>query len=96
MSDPVRVPPGLESLVRSLVGGSGDDERDQRTSTFAGGVALGVLVGAAIAGSTIWQRRQAHASVTAANPAETPARPAERPARPAETPARAAEATDPG
>jgi hypothetical protein len=77
MSEPVRIPPGLESLVRSVVGGSGDDERDQRTSTFARGVALGVLVGAAIAGSTIWQRRQAHASAMAANPAEAPARAAE-------------------
>lgn len=70
MSDPVRVPPGLESLVRGLVGGSGDEERDQRTSTFARGVALGVLVGAAIAGSTIWQRRQAHASAPPAEPIE--------------------------
>lgn len=30
-----------------------------RASTFARGLALGALVGAAIAGSTIWQRRQA-------------------------------------
>jgi hypothetical protein len=34
---------------------SGDD--DVRASTFARGLALGALVGAAIAGSTIWQRR---------------------------------------
>jgi hypothetical protein len=72
VSEPVRVPPGLESLVRSLVGGTGDDERDQRTSTFARGVALGVLVGAAIAGSTIWQRRQAHASAPPEEPVEEP------------------------
>ena len=31
---------------------------DQRATTFARGLALGALVGAAIAGSTIWQRRQ--------------------------------------
>jgi hypothetical protein len=34
---------------------TGDD--DVRASTFARGLALGALVGAAIAGSTIWQRR---------------------------------------
>jgi hypothetical protein len=34
---------------------AGDD--DVRASTFARGLALGALVGAAIAGSTIWQRR---------------------------------------
>jgi hypothetical protein len=36
---------------------------DQRATTFARGMILGALVGAAIAGSTIWQRRrQAHQS----------------------------------
>ena len=59
MSEPVRVPPGLDALIRSLVGGAGEEDRDQRASTFARGLALGALVGAAIAGSTIWQRRQA-------------------------------------
>jgi len=52
-----RVPPALEGLIRSVVGGVGDAEREQRASTFARGLALGALVGAAIAGSTIWQRR---------------------------------------
>jgi hypothetical protein len=56
MSEP-RVPSGVESLIRTLVGGSGEEDRDQRASTFARGLALGALVGAAIAGSTIWQRR---------------------------------------
>ena len=69
MTDGVRVPPGVESMVRRLVGAAGDDDRDQRTSTFARGVALGVLVGAAIAGSTIWQRRHAGDPVTPAIPA---------------------------
>jgi len=32
---------------------------DQRATTFARGLILGALVGAAIAGSTIWQRRHA-------------------------------------
>jgi hypothetical protein len=54
----VRVPPQLESLIRVVAGGR-DDPDDQRATTFARGLALGALVGAAIAGSTIWQRRMA-------------------------------------
>ena len=53
-----RVPAPLEALVRAIAGGS-EDPDDQRASTFARGLALGALVGAAIAGSTIWQRRRA-------------------------------------
>jgi hypothetical protein len=52
-----RVPAPIEALVRALAGGARDD--DQRATTFARGLALGALVGAAIAGSTIWQRRRA-------------------------------------
>jgi hypothetical protein len=59
VTEPARLPPGVDALIRSLVGGSGEEDRDQRASTFARGLALGALVGAAIAGSTIWQRRQA-------------------------------------
>ncbi|HET7473582.1 MAG TPA: hypothetical protein VFJ71_10690 [Candidatus Limnocylindrales bacterium] len=58
MTDSDRVPAFVEQLVRAVAGGSGDD-RDERASTFARGLALGALVGAAIAGSTIWQRRHA-------------------------------------
>ena len=36
---------------------------DQRATTFARGLILGALVGAAIAGSTIWQRRRQAVSV---------------------------------
>jgi hypothetical protein len=57
MSDD-RLPAPLEALVRAIAGGA-HVEDDQRASTFARGLALGALVGAAIAGSTIWQRRQA-------------------------------------
>jgi hypothetical protein len=57
MSDD-RVPAPLEALVRAIAGGAHDDD-DQRATTFARGLALGALVGAAIAGSTIWQRRHA-------------------------------------
>jgi hypothetical protein len=38
-------------------GGRVHGQRTKRASTFARGLALGALVGAAIAGSTIWQRR---------------------------------------
>ena len=46
----------LERLVRILEAARGGD--DVRASTFVRGLALGALVGAAIAGSTIWQRRR--------------------------------------
>ena len=48
--------PLLERLSRAADIATGDD---QRAVTFARGLVLGALVGAAIAGSTIWQRRQA-------------------------------------
>jgi hypothetical protein len=51
-----KVPAALEALVRAVAGGDQDDS-DRRATTFARGLALGALVGAAIAGSTIWQRR---------------------------------------
>jgi hypothetical protein len=68
MSDD-RVPAPLEALVRAVAGRSDDD--DQRATTFARGLVLGALVGAAIAGSTIWQRR--HARPTAPTGAVAPA-----------------------
>ena len=46
-----------ESIVDRLVGAVGDGE-DPRAAQFVRGLALGALVGAAIAGSTIWQRRR--------------------------------------
>jgi hypothetical protein len=56
-----------DSIVRRLSQAAeavtGDD---QRAATFARGLILGALVGAAIAGSTIWQRR--HARPTAPEP----------------------------
>jgi hypothetical protein len=65
-----RVPAPIEAIVRAIAGGSGDDD-DRRATTFARGLALGALVGAAIAGSAIWQRRHA-----AAEPAELEREPA--------------------
>jgi hypothetical protein len=58
MSDDPRVAAPVEALIRAVAGGSGA-KGDERAMTFARGLALGALVGAAIAGSTIWQRRQA-------------------------------------
>ena len=66
-----RVPAPLEALVRVIAGGSDDDD-DQRATTFARGLALGALVGAAIAGSTIWQRRHGRSGrATEVQPAGT-------------------------
>jgi hypothetical protein len=56
-----RFPAPLEAIVRAIAGG---DDDDQRATTFARGLAHGALVGAAIAGSTIWQRRHARLSTT--------------------------------
>ena len=61
MSEP-RLPAGVESFIRAVTRGSDEADRDRRASTFARGLAMGALVGAAIAGSTIWQRRQAAAA----------------------------------
>ena len=58
-----RIQAPIEALIRAVAGGSKDD--DQRATTFARGLALGALVGAAIAGSTIWQRRHARAAPAA-------------------------------
>jgi hypothetical protein len=67
-----RVPAQLEAIVRAVVGR--DDPDDQRATTFARGLALGALVGAAIAGSTIWQRRVARGRARArAEPSPTTA-----------------------
>lgn len=65
-TDPLR-----ERLSRAAEAVTGDD---QRATTFARGLILGALVGAAIAGSTIWQRRrQAGSSLLAsASSADTP------------------------
>jgi hypothetical protein len=45
------------SLLDRLTGGATAAGEDPRVAQFVRGVALGALVGAAIAGSTIWQRR---------------------------------------
>jgi hypothetical protein len=63
-----RIPAPVEALVRAIAGGSRDD--DQRATTFARGLALGALVGAAIAGSTIWQRRHARAAMPPGGPSD--------------------------
>jgi len=55
--------PLLERLSRAAEAVTGDD---QRATTFARGLILGALVGAAIAGSTIWQRRRQAGSASPA------------------------------
>jgi hypothetical protein len=72
MSTDQHVPPFVEGLIRAVAGGSGED-RDERASTFARGLALGALVGAAIAGSTIWQRRHARLTAGEAAPGDVAA-----------------------
>jgi hypothetical protein len=62
-----RIPAPLEAIVRAIAGG---DDDDQRATTFARGLALGALVGAAIAGSTIWQRRHTRAAVRPVEPVD--------------------------
>jgi hypothetical protein len=66
-----RIPAPLEAIVRAIAGGR-DDDNDQRATTFARGLALGALVGAAIAGSTMWQRR--HERAGARSRADAPLR----------------------
>jgi hypothetical protein len=61
---------GSEALDRLLEGVDLDGDDDVRALTFIRGLALGALVGAAIAGSTIWQRR--HARSTRASAAIEP------------------------
>lgn len=62
--------PLLERLSRAAEVATGDD---QRAATFARGLVLGALVGAAIAGSTIWQRRHARPKAPAGPGAPAPA-----------------------
>jgi hypothetical protein len=44
--------------IREALGGASRRDAGTATSTFMRGLAVGALVGAAIAGSTIWERRQ--------------------------------------
>ena len=46
----------LERLSRAAEEAIGGD--DPRVATFARGLVIGAVVGAAIAGSTLWQRRR--------------------------------------
>ena len=50
--------PDRATLIDRLTGGATASGDDPRAAQFVRGLALGALVGAAIAGSTIWQRRQ--------------------------------------
>jgi hypothetical protein len=48
----------MGTLLRLLMGRRSRKPRDSRIVAFARGLALGALVGAALAGSTIWGRRR--------------------------------------
>jgi hypothetical protein len=61
------VSPGDNPLTR-LLRAEEDAGEDVRATTFVRGLALGALVGAAIAGSTIWQRRHARATAPPPSP----------------------------
>jgi lipid-binding SYLF domain-containing protein len=62
--------PLLERLSRAAEAATdAATDDDQRAATFVRGLALGALVGAAIAGSTIWQRRHARPNAAAADAA---------------------------
>jgi hypothetical protein len=50
-----------DSLLDRLIGGAIHESEDPRAAQFVRGLALGALVGAAIAGSTLWGRRRAAA-----------------------------------
>jgi hypothetical protein len=64
----------VQRLSRAAESAEAAAEGDPRVATFARGLVLGALVGAAIAGSTIWQRRHRRAKP------ETPATPITEPA----------------
>ncbi len=71
--------PDRATLIDRLTGGATASDEDPRAAQFVRGLALGALVGAAIAGSTIWQRRQSRrelppdaTSVNAGRPAISP------------------------
>jgi len=69
-------PPDRASLIDRLTGGATTSGDDPRAAQFVRGLALGALVGAAIAGSTIWQRRQSRRELPPGAPSVTAGRPA--------------------
>ena len=82
MTDDIKVPAPLEALVRAVAGGTDDPSDDERAMTFARGLALGALVGAAIAGSTLWQRHLARRASRARFAAADATAPSGRPVDP--------------
>jgi hypothetical protein len=67
-----------DSLLDRLTGGATQAGDDPRAAQFVRGLALGALVGAAIAGSTLWGRRRS---------SSTPPRPVGADQSPLELPA---------
>jgi hypothetical protein len=64
------------SLLERLTGGETGPDEDPRVAQFVRGLAIGALVGAAIAGSTLLQRRRAaERAATASSSLSTPGEP---------------------
>lgn len=59
----------IDRLLRAVDPTDGDEAK---ASNFARGLVLGALVGAAIAGSTLWQRRHARGAVPSETTPGTP------------------------
>ncbi|HET9347362.1 MAG TPA: hypothetical protein VFO05_16840, partial [Candidatus Limnocylindrales bacterium] len=56
------------SLLDRLTGGDAGPDEDPRVAQFVRGLAIGALVGAAIAGSTLLQRRRSAGQASARQP----------------------------
>ena len=74
------------SLLDRLTGGATAAGEDPRVAQFVRGVALGALVGAAIAGSTLWGRRRTRHEPAPVDPS-APLLPAPADAEPRNPPA---------
>ena len=73
-----------DTLLDRLTGGATQASDDPRIAQFVRGVALGALVGAAVAGSTLWGRRRTSTRpATTDRPALPP--PAARPDQPSDS-----------
>ena len=80
MIDRDTLPKPIDAILKTIEDATMKDE--ERASTFARGLALGLLVGAAIAGSTIWQRRQAANTRREAGPTDSVLSPSPGPSQP--------------
>ena len=59
-------------VLEALTGSLRDDEAAGSGATFMRGLTLGALIGAAVAGSAIWQRRMRNARAELPSPSAEP------------------------